>query len=69
MLKVLLTSTILSVLTFTNEPKVFICDSENSVAYHLKKECRGLNACNEEIIEVTLEKAVGKELRLCGWED
>lgn len=69
MLKVILTSTILSVLTFSNDSKVFICDSENSVAYHLTKDCRGLNACQEEIVEVTQENALERELKLCGWED
>lgn len=69
MLKVLLTSTILSVLTFTNEPKVFICDSENSVAYHLKKDCRGIKPCKEDILEVTVAEAEKKGLRICGWEE
>lgn len=69
MLKVLLTSVLLSVLSFSEDPKVFICDSENSIAYHLKKDCRGLSACKAEIVEVKKAEAIERKLRLCGWED
>lgn len=36
---------------------VYICNSSTSVAYHSKKDCRGLNRCTHTIIEVSEEKA------------
>jgi hypothetical protein len=38
--------------------KVFVCDSTTSVAYHETKNCRGLNRCTHEIIQVTKRDAI-----------
>lgn len=40
------------------ETNVWICNSEKSVAYHSKKDCRGLNNCKHEIKEVTKTDAM-----------
>lgn len=70
MLKILLSSVLASVLAGSSASnKVYICDSENAVAYHLVKECRGIKPCKEEILYVSKEDAVKRGLRLCGWED
>jgi hypothetical protein len=47
---------------------VYICDSETATKFHLKKDCRGLNACTHEIKSVTEETAKSRGLTLCGWE-
>ena len=48
-----------SVLLFTNAAQkyAYICDSGNTVKYHLDKDCRGLNKCTHEIKKVKLEDA------------
>ena len=69
MLKVLFTSALLSLLSSSSESNVFICDSENAVAYHYKKDCRGIKPCQEDILQVTTKEAQGRKLRLCKWED
>lgn len=52
------------------ETYVYICDSDTAKKYHLKKDCRGLNACTHRIIKVSLEEAAKKgKKNLCGWED
>jgi hypothetical protein len=47
---------------------VYICDSPNSIRYHLDKNCRGLKNCSHRIISVSLEKAKALHLTLCKWE-
>ncbi len=42
------------------EANVYVCDSENSVAYHSKKTCGGLNKCTHDRIEVTVAIAKSK---------
>jgi hypothetical protein len=69
MLKILLTSAVIVLLSSSEETKVFICDSENAVAYHYTKKCRGIKQCKHKILEVTKEKALERKLKLCGWED
>ena len=69
MFKLLLTFSLLSFLSIEDPPKVYICDSENAVAYHYTKECRGIKLCTHEILKVTKEEALEKKLKLCGWED
>lgn len=44
---------------------VFICDSENAVAYHAYKKCRGLQRCNNVILEVQPAEATRRKLRPC----
>lgn len=52
------------------ESKVYICNSTGATKYHLKSNCRGLNACESKVIEVTKEEAYTKGKKtLCGWED
>jgi len=50
--------------------KVFICNSEASKKYHLKKNCKGLEKCEHEILKVTKEEAIKQgKTELCGYED
>lgn len=54
----------------TQTSKVYVCVGGSAYAYHLKKECRGLNRCTHSIKEVTLQEAKETYKRkLCGWED
>jgi len=57
----------------TNHPerkKVFVCDSEGSTKYHLKKNCKGLEKCKHEVLKITKEEAIKKgKTELCGFED
>lgn len=58
-------------LNFSNESysEVYICNSKSSKKYHYKKECRGLNACKQEVVSVKKSQAQDLGLSLCGWED
>ncbi len=70
MIKLLLSSALFVVVSASsNSTKVYICDSENAVAYHYTKNCRGIKPCTHDVLEVTVVKAKEKGLRLCGWED
>lgn len=65
--------TLISADTVFNHPeqsKVYICNSTGATKYHLVSNCRGLNACESKVIQVTKEEAYnsGKKT-LCGWED
>lgn len=40
--------------------KVYVCDSSTSVAYHETKECKGLNRCKHDIINITKKDAIDK---------
>jgi len=53
----------------TAQKTVYICNSKTSTAYHLKKDCRGLNACTHGITSVSEGDAKSMGLKLCGWED
>ncbi|GEQ84618.1 hypothetical protein ULMS_01260 [Patiriisocius marinistellae] len=55
--------------TTTFEKTVYICNSTTSSKYHLKKNCRGLNACKKPTKEVTITSAKESGRSLCGWED
>ena len=44
-------------LTACSDNKVYICTGPQSHAYHVKKNCRGLDRCSREIKTVTLEEA------------
>jgi hypothetical protein len=37
--------------------KVYVCISASSERYHAFKDCRGLQRCNHEIKEVSIEEA------------
>lgn len=70
MIKLLLSSALFVLLSASNNStKVYICDSENSVAYHYDKTCRGIKPCKHDVLEVTIDQAKKRGLRLCGWED
>jgi len=69
MIKLLLSSSLFVLLSTSNSTNVYICNSENAVAYHYDKTCRGIKRCTHDILEVTKEEALEKKLRLCGWED
>lgn len=69
MIKLIISTAVISLLALSGEPKVFICNSENAVAYHRTKDCRGIKQCKKKIQEVTQEEAKKKGLKLCGWED
>ncbi|HTF06245.1 MAG TPA: hypothetical protein VK826_19575 [Bacteroidia bacterium] len=47
----------------TTEVYVYICNSEGSVAYHNKTNCKGLQKCTHEVLTVTLADAQGKYSR------
>jgi len=52
------------------EKKVFICDSEGSTKYHLKKNCKGLEKCEHDILKLTKADAIKQgKTELCGYED
>ncbi|MBG6131757.1 hypothetical protein IWQ47_003501 [Aquimarina sp. EL_43] len=55
--------------SYQNDPKVYICMGKNSKRYHYTKHCRGLSRCSTKIYEVTLSKAKEIGRTLCGWED
>lgn len=51
------------------ETTVFVCTGDDVERYHLTDDCRGLNACNHDIVKMELEEAKKEELTLCHWED
>lgn len=53
----------------TAERTVYICTSKNATAYHLDKNCEGLQKCKADITSVTETAARQKGLHLCGFED
>jgi hypothetical protein len=53
-----------------SDTTVYICNSKNSKAYHLSKECFALKNCKSEIKSVSKYDAVNTYGRtLCGHED
>lgn len=52
------------------QSKVYICNSTSATKYHLVSNCRGLNACESKVVQVTKEEAFNQGKKtLCGWED
>ena len=53
----------------STEAKVYVCVGGSAYAYHSNRDCRGLNNCRHEIIEVTVTDAIKKyrrkECRIC----
>lgn len=45
--------------------KVYVCNSSTSIAYHNKKDCKGLNNCKHEIVLATIEDAKKASKRPC----
>lgn len=52
-------------LSFSTADKVYVCMSESSVAYHLTKNCTGLDNCTHEIKAMTVSEAVDLKKREC----
>lgn len=50
------------------EKKVFICVSVASKRYHLKRTCKGLQACKAKIKTTTAKKAEKLGRTFCKWE-
>ncbi|WP_396143521.1 hypothetical protein [Flavobacterium sp.] len=48
---------------------MFIFVTNGAKKYHLKEDCRGLNACKHQVVKKTLKEAKDLGLELCGWED
>ena len=69
MIKILFTSALVSFLAMSSEQNTSIFHSENAVADHLTKDGRGIQNCKKEMLEVTKDEAVKKDLHLCGRED
>jgi len=44
---------------------VFVCDSTTSYAYHRTENCRGLNRCSHQIIQITESEAQNRGKRAC----
>tara|TARA_R110000868_G_scaffold181931_3_gene422888 strand:- start:139 stop:357 length:219 start_codon:yes stop_codon:yes gene_type:complete len=66
----IIVSLTLSVPILHSDTTVYICDSKNSKAYHLDKNCFALNNCKHEIKAVSLYDAQNTYGRkLCGHED
>ncbi|WP_309640748.1 hypothetical protein [Flavobacterium sp.] len=53
----------------TVDDTVYICGPQGAKKYHYSETCRGLNACNHEVVKVSKSKAQSFGLTLCGWED
>lgn len=51
------------------EAKVYICGPTGAKKFHYNENCRGLTSCRSEVTKVTLKRAQGLGLSLCGWED
>ncbi|WP_202702588.1 hypothetical protein [Flavobacterium sp. UGB4466] len=51
------------------ETKVYICGATGAKKYHYNENCRGLTSCRNEISKVSIKRAQGLGLTLCGWED
>lgn len=67
-MKVLLVSLFLLKGAVCTSPQVYICDSPNSIRYHLRADCKGLRNCSHRIIQVSLEEANKRKLTLCKLE-
>jgi hypothetical protein len=52
-------------INFTGATKVYICDSPTAATYHSAENCRGLQKCTHQILEVTITEAKNKQLRPC----
>ena len=47
------------------EERVYICTGGHARKYHRYKGCRGLNACNGEIKEITKQQAARRGRKPC----
>ncbi|EDM35364.1 hypothetical protein PBAL39_12880 [Pedobacter sp. BAL39] len=70
MMKILLTIALVLGLGLYRQQKsdyVYICISETAVAYHKTRDtCKGIKACNHQILKVTKEQAMKKyKYRAC----
>jgi hypothetical protein len=51
------------------DTKVYVCGSAGAKKYHYNESCRGLNACKDQTVKISLKQAQDNGLALCGWED
>jgi hypothetical protein len=51
------------------DTKVYVCGKTGAKKYHYNESCRGLNACNDQTVKISLKQAQNNGLTLCGWED
>lgn len=49
----------------SSDSKVYVCNSNTSIAYHHNFNCRGLQKCTHQIIIVTVENAQKMGKRQC----
>ncbi|WP_298547156.1 hypothetical protein [uncultured Aquimarina sp.] len=58
-----------TLVSYQNDPKVYICKGKQSKRYHYTEDCRGLSRCSTKIYKVTLSEAKELGRDLCGWEN
>lgn len=46
--------------SISSSKTVYLCLSETAVAYHIVRDCKGLDRCTHKIIETTLKDAIEK---------
>ena len=51
-------------LFFSQQNTVFVCDSPFAMKYHLRSDCKGLDKCSKNILEIDLTTAQ-REKELC----
>ena len=50
---------------YDSKKTVYICTGTSSYAYHVNKNCSGLNNCKDEIKSVTLSEAEQQNRKPC----
>lgn len=51
----------------TKNSKVYVCTGRYSTAYHKDINCKGLNRCGAEVIEVDKSEAINNGRHKCGF--
>ncbi len=51
------------------ERNVFVCESDQSVKYHYKVNCIGIQKCRYKIVEISIDSAMNQGKSLCSWEN
>jgi 5-bromo-4-chloroindolyl phosphate hydrolysis protein len=59
---------LLMMVSCSNSPVVYVCDSPNAKRYHYRSDCPGLSNCSYRVEKTTLEKAKKQGKTQCGWE-
>ncbi|MFP5471537.1 MAG: hypothetical protein ACLGGV_08055 [Bacteroidia bacterium] len=53
----------------SSSDNVYICNSTGSTKYHYNKNCRGIDACKAEVLQVSKSEAINRGKKtLCGFE-